>query len=143
MLDFGWVVGLIILGGGCCFLPSCLVFWRKQWQLRTRGVIVQGQVVERHAERGSRGQPWYTLMCRYGYQGQAYSLAMPVWRNLYEKSGACVSLRCLPSNPEVAMVVGDDFLCTEWGQGTFMVVLFCVIGGGVTLGNLLWIVGLR
>jgi hypothetical protein len=131
MIDLGPVLGLLILTIGCFVLRPCLLFWQQQRRLRLQGITVQGQVIERHQEVISNGQPWYYLTCRYNYEGQSYICDHPVWRILYEREEPFVAVRCLPGKPEQAIVLGDDFLRVEWMGRTIPGTVFFLIGAGM------------
>jgi hypothetical protein len=135
MAPFGLLIGGIVLVIGCCVLAPTLVYWRKRRHLHLRGVVVQGQVVERY-QKPYRGQIWYYLDCRYLYEGQTYSCNQQVWRDHYEQWGSVISLRCLPDKPEVATVVGDDCQSALWVQVTILGAIFFVVGVGILLGSL-------
>jgi Protein of unknown function (DUF3592) len=128
MIDLGSVVGLFIIIFTCIIMRPCFFFWRKRRQLRLHGVTVQGQVIEHYQERSVRGLPWYYLTCRYSYEGQTYISDQPVWRDQYERGEQFVSVCCLPDNPEVATVFGDDFQRTENLPTTILGMIF-ILGG--------------
>lgn len=136
MAPFGVLLGAIVLVIGCCVLARTLVYWRKRRHLRLRGVVVQGQVIDRREQRGRRGQPEYYLTCRYSYRGQTYSCEQAVWRDHYEQWGPVIPLRCLPEKPEVATMAGDDFQSARWMQTTIVGAIFFVVGVFILLGSL-------
>jgi hypothetical protein len=135
MLDLGPLLGLFILLLGCFFLRPCIVFWRTQRQLRLKGIIVQGQVIEREQRYGSRGQPWFYLICSYSYNGQTYVSDLPMWHKYFACDEVHVSVCCLPEDPEMAMVFENDFLRTEWVQRTIVPAIFIIIGLFILIGS--------
>ena len=129
------LLGLLILTIGCFLLRPCILYWRKRRQLKLYGITVEGQIIERWGERGARGQPWFYVKCRYSYAGQIYTSELAVWRMDAEKENIVVPVRCLPDNPEIASVYGDDFLRVEWVQKTFLAGIFMLIGAFILIGG--------
>jgi hypothetical protein len=134
MVDSGLLLGLFMFVLGCFLLRPCIVFWRTQRQLRRKGITVQGQVIERAQHYTSRGLPWFSLVCKYSYNGQTYVSDLPVWRKYFASDEVLVSVCCLPENPEVAMVFENDFLRTEWVQRTILPIIFISIGIFILIG---------
>lgn len=102
MIDLGFIPDFGILIIGCFILRPCIIFWCKQRQLRQQGITVEGKLVDRHEERGSRGQPWYYLTYRYTWEGESYTCDQPVWRRDYGDRLAPVCY--LPTNPVISSI---------------------------------------
>ncbi len=129
------LVGSIVLIAGCFILRPAFLYWRKLRQLRLRGIVVQGQIVQHYQKRGHRGQPQYCLTFRYTYEGHTYYCDQVVWRTHYEDWEPLVSIRCLPDKPKVAIVVGDDFLSAQYVMMAILGILFLLVGAFILIGS--------
>jgi Protein of unknown function (DUF3592) len=94
---------MVLVGGGCCCFWGHELWFR--WQLRRRGIVVEGQVVRRQETRGYKGGSDYTLICRYIYNGQTYIEWSPVSSVDFRRN---VQLRLLPDSPEKARVIESE-----------------------------------
>lgn len=137
MIDLSPVVGLIIFIIGCFVLRPCIVFWRKQRQLRLQGITVEGELIDRHQERGTGGHPWYYLTYRYTCEGETFLCDQPVWLGDYERGDMLAPVCCLPTNPAVSSVFGDGFQSAEWVQRTIVGIIFFLAGMFIVIGSLL------
>jgi hypothetical protein len=123
----------MILMIGCLILWPGFLSWRKQRQVRLRGITVQGQVVERYQKR--HGRQWYYFTCRYHYEGQTYICDQPVWRDHYERGEPLVSVCCLADNPKMAIMLDDDFQQMLWVQLIILGAIFFLVGAFILIGS--------
>ena len=128
-----WFLGSVGTGYACVVATRVL---RDGWRLRRRGVSIEGSITAHRKERIYKHRDTnatYSVTYQYVYEGTAYTQEQQVSKEHYELwgTGKTMLVRCLPSQPGVAMLV-DDGLERRWAPLvwllTLVATLFFVVG---------------